>query len=164
MSDEAESSEANFEKAMNERLKPIRHHPQGSQPDEKRFLFGYDEPNLDGARGNTRIVNHYFSHENSFWQQQKTNKDAPLYSKLELPYVWKKVDANAFFHLRSARLSFHGAILTATSSSRLFRLNSPSIRPSVKRPSTEPSVGLFCPNLVAANCGSTRNQADCCKC
>ncbi len=107
MSDEADRSVANFEKAMNERLKPDT--PSSTRItawDEKRFLFGYDKPNLDGARGNTRIVNHYFSHENSFWQRQKTNKDAPQYSKLELPYVWKQVDANAFFHLRSARLEF----------------------------------------------------------
>ncbi len=107
MSDEADRSVANFEKAMSEHLKPDT--PSSTRItawDEKRFLFGYDKPNLDGARGNTRIVNHYFSHENSFWQRQKTNKDAPQYSKLELPYVWKQVDANAFFHLRSARLEF----------------------------------------------------------
>ena len=107
MSDEADRSVANFEKAMNERLKPDT--PSSTRItawDEERFLFGYDKPNLDGANGNTRIVNHYFSHEDSIWQRQKTNKDAPQYSKLELPYVWKKVDANAFFHLRSARLTF----------------------------------------------------------
>ncbi len=107
MSNEAESSEANFEKAMNERLKPDT--PSSTKItawDEERFLFGYDKPNLDGANGNTRIVNHYFSHEDSIWQRQKTNKAAPQYTKLELPYVWKKVDAKAFFHLRSTRLTF----------------------------------------------------------
>ncbi|MCU0712832.1 MAG: TIGR03067 domain-containing protein [Pirellula sp.] len=107
MSDEADRSEANLEKAMNERLKPdTSSSTKITAWDEEGFLFGYDKPNLDGAKGNTRIVNHYFSHEDSIWQRQKTNKDVPLYTKLELPFVWRKVDANAFFHLRSSRLTF----------------------------------------------------------
>jgi serine/threonine protein kinase len=107
MSHEADRSEANLEKAMTQRLKPDT--PSSTMItawDEERLLFGYDKPNLDGANGNTRIVNHYFSHKDSIWQRQKTNKDAPQYANLELSAVWKRVDARAFFHLRSAYLEF----------------------------------------------------------
>ncbi|MCA9139886.1 MAG: protein kinase, partial [Planctomycetales bacterium] len=107
MSDEVDRSEANLEKAMTERLKPDT--PSSTMItawDEEKFLFGYDKPNLDGANGNTRIVNHYFSHKDSIWQRQKTNKDAPRFTKRDLSTVWKMVDARVFFHLRSARLEF----------------------------------------------------------
>ena len=107
MSEEADRSDANFQKAMTHRLKPDT--PSSTKTtawDEERFLFGYDKPNLDGANGKTRIVNHYFSHDDLIWQRQQTNNDAPQLANLDLPTVWKKVDARVFFHLRSARLEF----------------------------------------------------------
>lgn len=107
MSEEAERSDASFRAAMTQVMKPGT--PSSTKTtawDEKRFLFGYDKPRLDGANGKTRIVNHYFGHDDSIWQRQQTNNDAPQYANLELPTVWKRVDARVFFHLRSASLEF----------------------------------------------------------
>ncbi len=107
MSEEADRSDANFEKAMTQRLKlDTTSSTKTTAWDGERFLFGYDKPGLDGANGKTRIVNHYFNHDELIWQRQQTNNDDPQLANLDLPTVWKKVDARAFFHLRSASLEF----------------------------------------------------------